>query len=104
MGESVTFVKVNAPPVAVAGPDRTAWVGGAYDAIVFDGAQSKDPDQEPLTYEWDFGDGVTETGAKVSHAYARPGRYKVRLRVRDSSRLDCGEAWDEIVVEAQNRK
>lgn len=103
LAENVTSVRVNAPPLAVAGSDRTAWVGGAYDAILFDATQSQDPDQEPLTYEWDFGDGVIQTGAKVLHAYRQPGRYKVRLRVRDSSRLGCSEAWDEITVEARHR-
>ena len=102
--EATTWVKVNAPPVAVAGSDRIALVGGAYDAILFDATKSQDPDQEPLTYVWEFGDGVAEMGAKVFHRYKQPGRYKVRLRIRDSSGLPCGEAWDEFFVEAKTRK
>jgi PKD repeat protein len=102
--ESGSWVKVNALPVAVAGADRTALVGGVYDAVLFDATKSQDPDQEPLTYVWEFGDGVAEMGAKVFHRYAQPGQYKVRLRVRDSSGLHCGEAWDEVVVEAKDRK
>ena len=36
---------------------------------------------EGATYEWDFGDGGTETGsATVTHAYATPGRYTVSVR------------------------
>jgi hypothetical protein len=32
-----------------------------------------------LTYFWDFGDGVTASGANPKHAYAAPGTYKVTL-------------------------
>ncbi len=33
------------------------------------------------TYQWDFGDGNTGTGASTSHQYAIPGAYNVRLIV-----------------------
>lgn len=46
---------------------------------------SSDPDGEPLTYGWDFGDGSPYvTGAAATHSYPLPGRYTVRLSVRDS--------------------
>jgi len=35
-------------------------------------------------YAWDFGDGQTGMGAKVSHGYAAPGRYTVGLTVSDN--------------------
>jgi PKD repeat protein len=34
-----------------------------------------------LTYEWDFGDGATATGANPTHAYATPGSYTVALTI-----------------------
>jgi hypothetical protein len=34
-----------------------------------------------LSYTWDFGDGVTQDGAHVQHAYTEPGDYVVRLVV-----------------------
>lgn len=34
-------------------------------------------------YEWDFGDGQTGTGKLVTHAYAGPGTYIVKLTVTD---------------------
>jgi alpha-galactosidase len=32
-----------------------------------------------LSYTWDFGDGVTQEGTSVSHAYTQPGEYNVHL-------------------------
>jgi PKD repeat protein len=38
-----------------------------------------------LHYDWDFGDGTHASGIAPSHTYASPGRYRVTLRVTDSS-------------------
>jgi PKD domain len=35
------------------------------------------------TIQWQFGDGVTRSGQKVSHAYRRPGRYVVTVTATD---------------------
>jgi PKD repeat protein len=96
-------VVVNARPVAAAGPDQRAFLGGAYDAVRFDATASSDADGDPLTYRWDFGDGTTGAGPRASHVYTRAGRYVVRLTVRDGSGLPCGEAQDELVVEVRAR-
>jgi hypothetical protein len=32
-----------------------------------------------LSYTWDFGDGVTQEGISVSHAYTQPGEYNIHL-------------------------
>ncbi len=52
----------------------------------FDASGSTDPDDEPLTYLWDFGDGTlpeTTSAPTNSHTYAERGKYTVRLRVEN---------------------
>lgn len=72
----------NRPPSArIAGPND-----GEVNALLnFSGEGSSDPDNDKLTYQWDFGDGTTAsfTFPTASHRYARPGNYSVRLMVDD---------------------
>ncbi len=39
----------------------------------------------PYTYNWDFGDGTTATGQKVTHTYTSGGLFNARLMVTDSA-------------------
>lgn len=52
------------------------------DMISFNGSAT-DPGEDTLTFEWNFGDGVTASGESVDHAYASPGTYTVTLTVTD---------------------
>lgn len=70
----------NRPPLAAAGPDQTAVVGGV---VSFNGGQSSDADGSLAGHAWNFGDGTSATGAVVTHAYALPGTYMVTLTVTD---------------------
>jgi PKD repeat protein len=82
----------NQPPVA---NPNGPYSGSEGSAVTFDGSGSSDPDGGALTYNWDFGDSNTGTGASPSHTYADDGIYNVCLTVTDPGGLsdsDCTSA------------
>jgi len=84
----------NRAPIAKAGPSQSARVN---QVVTFDGSASFDPDGDPLTHLWDFGDGMPPmSGVIAAHAYAEPGRYTVTLTVRD--RIVSASASSSVVV------
>lgn len=46
-------------------------------------SNASDEDRDQLTYDWNFGDGVTGTGKTPTHIYAETGTFGVTLRVSD---------------------
>jgi glucose/arabinose dehydrogenase len=56
--------------------------------VTFDASESSDPDDEPLTYVWNFGDGspsVSTSAPVVTHRYERTATFTPELYVVDSS-------------------
>ncbi|GJQ27256.1 MAG: hypothetical protein HBSAPP02_22880 [Phycisphaerae bacterium] len=49
----------------------------------FDATGSTDSDGNIVRFAWDFADGQTGEGATISHTYAEPNDYNVRLTVTD---------------------
>ncbi|HDM67374.1 MAG TPA: PKD domain-containing protein, partial [Thermoplasmatales archaeon] len=76
----------NTPPVPDPGGPYTGMVN---ESIFFNASKSFDPDGAPLiSYQWDFGDGVTGEGRVTTHTYTTPGNYTIRLTVRDEEGLE----------------
>ncbi|MDJ0751141.1 MAG: PKD domain-containing protein [Woeseiaceae bacterium] len=71
----------NGIPVAHPGGPYTGEAGVTL--IQFDGSGSTDPDNDLLTYAWDFGDGSTGSGVMPSHTYGSAGSFQVSLVVND---------------------
>ncbi len=72
-GASAPIARINASPTA----------GNAPLNVSFDAGDSTDPDGDPLTYSWSFGDGGTASGQTASHVYASAGTYTATLTARD---------------------
>ena len=77
----IRFVSGNQAPVAVASANPTS--GPAPLDVSFSSAGSSDPEGQPLTYQWTFGDGQTSTAANPGHTYSQAGQYTARLAVSD---------------------
>lgn len=90
------YARVNATPVAIAGPDRIVNPG---DEVVFDATGSGDLDGGLTGFEWVFSDGVTLNGATVSRSFPTPGPVTATLTVTDDSgAIDCNTGTDSVAV------
>jgi chitodextrinase/inosine-uridine nucleoside N-ribohydrolase len=77
--KGVSWVVAYCPPIdaqvaAVPGPIRVG------EATVFEATQMLG---DITSWQWDFGDGITKSGQKVSHTFAKPGSYDIRLVFSD---------------------
>jgi glucose/arabinose dehydrogenase len=55
-------------------------------SVQFDARGSSDPDQDPLTYRFDFGDGWSSgptTASTVEHTYTQAGIFEARVEIDD---------------------
>jgi PKD repeat protein len=96
-------VFVNAPPVADAGADREVWIGGAHDAVLFDGSSSSDPDGQALSHTWQIGNGAGAIGERIRHTLTEAGEVPVTLTVEDTTGLACGTASTTVKIVAKQR-
>jgi hypothetical protein len=96
-----TNTEGNRPPVADAGSDGSGPVGVAF---TVDGSASRDPDGDPITYQWNFSSrpsGSTSTIANATRSTAQflpdvPGQFVLSLAVSDG----LATGTDEVVIEA----
>ena len=86
-------VFVNSPP-EITSCKVTPAQGGVSRTFQFS-AQASDPDNDELSYLWDFGDGSTSSQSSPSHIYDQPGTYTPKVSVRDTEyeSAACSTAW-----------
>ena len=84
------------PPPAISSFPSISYVNGSGTIV---SATAADPDGEPLSYVWDFGDGTGATTATntVTHIWAQPGTYPVTVRVSDSEWPACASTTAVII-------
>jgi hypothetical protein len=76
-------IKAQSPVANPGGP----YAGLPGIAVNFNGSASTDPQNETLTYAWNFGDSTAGTGVSPTHSYSAAGNYTVSLTVNDTSNL-----------------
>ena len=77
-------ITVNTPPEAAF--EATPVKGNEPLEVTFDASSSFDHDSGDsiVSYEWDFGDGESDTGMQVNHTYQSAGTYQATLTVSDT--------------------
>ena len=80
----IRFVSGNLPPTAVATATPTESPTAPL-TVSFSSADSVDPEDEPLTYQWTFGDGATSDEANPTHVYSQVGAYVARVTISDGT-------------------
>lgn len=97
----VTVVEPYRPLANAGGPYR----GQPGVPVLFNGSGSFDPDGDPLSYDWEFGDGGRAAGIYPHYIYAAEGDYSVGLTVRDRvfSASDVTTATISAIVNPENR-
>ncbi len=73
----------NQPPNAEITSPSSGERFDVYETVYFDGASSTDPEEDPLSYYWDFGDGNSSDKPLTEHEYSSTGSYRVTLTVND---------------------
>src|SRR5207244_4143029 len=85
----------NAPPNAVASVSPNNGLGPL--TVQFSSAGSNDPENETLSYSWNFGDGTpVSTAANPSHTYTTNGARTATLTVSDPN--GSGTATVQVIV------
>lgn len=95
----IQFTRGNQAPTAVL--QATPSSGPAPLTVTFSSRGSSDPDGDPISYRWTFGDGGTSTQPNPSHTYGSIGTFTAVLTVTDSL---GASSKDQATITAGNSK
>jgi len=93
--ESIRLL-INRPPVAVVDSIIYSCTGMT---ILFNGSLSYDPDGDPITMQWQFGDGTSSTETNPAHVFTKPGFYSVKLLLSDGFADQTTAATIPVIIE-----
>jgi PKD repeat protein len=92
--QEISYSAQNHSPVADARSDATSGVAPL--TVHFDGSHSSDPDDDALTYHWDFDDGTSSNEMSPVHEYSGAGHYTAKLTVTDGGQKT---GTDSVIVQ-----
>ncbi|MFZ2521901.1 MAG: PQQ-dependent sugar dehydrogenase [Minisyncoccia bacterium] len=79
----IRYVASNLPPLVVASSTPTEGLPPL--AVNFSSIGSSDPENNPLTYLWNFGDNATSSQSNPTHVYGSQGLYTATLTLSDGN-------------------
>lgn len=80
-GVGNSIVHPNSPPDMQVTVLRSVTVG---EPVIFDSSDTIDPDGDPMTWLWNFGDGEESIDPSPAHEFAQSGTYSVNVTVSDT--------------------
>ncbi|MFP4227632.1 MAG: PKD domain-containing protein [Salinivenus sp.] len=91
-GVKVNFESATTAPrvLALDGPTEAE----AGEDVTFTATVNEEEATRPLSYEWDFGDGGSDTGTTASRAFREPGSYTITFTASN----EAGEASDSMTI------
>lgn len=102
-GKAVTFnqtatTSANRPPTS--GTIQASFGAGvvAFTTFTFSARGVTDPDGDPITFKWDFGDGTSGSGATVTKTYTTAGTPTIRVSANDGHNPDVPAAPISVLV------
>jgi PKD repeat protein len=93
--ETVAGPSTNQPPTASF--SATPEAGEAVLQVSFNASGSFDPDGAITLYNWNFGDGETNSGVTRNHSYSEAGTYLAKLTVTDNDGATASTTQEIIV-------
>ncbi len=82
-GEQNNIVVPNRPPFLSVDWPKTLVEG---EEVIFDATDTFDPDNDPFSVSWDFGDGTKKEGLYVSQVFKQSGSLTASVHARDKER------------------
>ncbi len=89
-------VLINRPVKAVVASQIQSCTG---QTVLFNSSRSFDPDGDPFSVKWDFGNGVTSDQANPSYVYETPGIYEAQLTLNDGFTEQASVAKIPVIIE-----
>ncbi len=89
-------VLVNSPVKAVVEPVISSCTG---QTVLFNSSQSFDPDGDPFSVKWTFGDGNASALPNPSHRYESTGQYTATLQLHDGFSEDTTYTEIPVIIE-----
>jgi PKD repeat protein len=89
-------VLINRPVKAVVASEIASCTG---QTVLFNSSQSFDPDGDPFSVNWNFGDGASSDQANPSYVYEKPGIYEAKLTLNDGFTEEQTVATIPVIIE-----